>query len=168
MQQSLYGFTGIITDSETGDPLEAEIRISGHDQDESQVYSSLPVGDYHRPIKEGTYQVTFSREEYYPQTIEVSVTDDETTVLDVQLVPIGIGYEEYDAENSVNIYPNPFSNQLSFEVKKPMDVDIFSVDGRLIRKVSLQSGTTSINLESLKAGVYIVKAGNESYRIVKK
>jgi hypothetical protein len=128
----------------------------------------LPVGDYHRPIKGGTYQVTFSKEEYYPQTIEVNVTDDETIVLDVQLVTIGIGFEEYEAGNSVRIYPNPFSSQLSFEVKETMDVGIFSIDGRLIRELQLQSGTTNIDLGSLKAGVYMIKAGNESYRIIKK
>ena len=168
MQQSLNGFAGVITDSETGDPLDAQVYITGHDQDESQVYSSLPVGDYHRPIKEGTYQVTFSKEEYYPQTIEVSATDNETNIVDVQLVPIGIGYDEFSAEDSFHMYPNPFSEQITFDVKESTEVKIFSVDGRLLSRYDLQKGTSNIELGFLNSGVYIVKAGNKSYRIVKK
>ncbi len=168
MEQSLNGFTGIITDSENGDPLEAQVFIGGHDQDESQVYSSLPVGDYHRPIKEGTYNVSFLKEGYYPQTIEVSVTDDESMLLDVQLVPVGIGYEEINAEDSFHIYPNPFSKLVTFDVSEATEVQIFTVDGKLLRKFNLQSGNTNKDLGGLKAGIYIVKAGNRSYRIVKK
>ena len=46
------------------------------------------VGDYHRPIKAGTYSVTYSKSGYYPQTISVTVADHQTVTQDVQLVPM--------------------------------------------------------------------------------
>jgi len=48
MEQSLYGIHGIVTDANTGQPLEVEIFILNHDVDSSWVYSILPLGIYHR------------------------------------------------------------------------------------------------------------------------
>ncbi len=85
MNQCLYGIHGTVTDRATGQPLDATITIEGHDDEYSFVQSHLPAGDYHRPIKGGTYQMTFTKNGYYPQTHTVTVADGETIVLDVQL-----------------------------------------------------------------------------------
>jgi PKD repeat protein len=85
MNQCLYGIHGTVTDAANGQPLEATITIESHDDAYSIVHSHLPAGDYHRPIKGGTYQVTFAKNGYYPQTHTVTVADGETIVLDVQL-----------------------------------------------------------------------------------
>ncbi len=57
MEQALYGFHGIITNGCTGEPMVAKIELVGHDRDGSEVYSSADVGDYHRPVYAGTYDV---------------------------------------------------------------------------------------------------------------
>ena len=85
MNQSLYGIHGIVTDASTGQPLEATITIESHDDTYSVVHSHLPAGDYHRPIKGGTYQVTYAKNGYYPQTHTITVADGETVIFDVQL-----------------------------------------------------------------------------------
>ena len=89
MEQCLYGIHGTVTDAETGLPIEVTVSIAGHDHHGSEVSSHLPMGDYHRPIKGGTYDVTYSAYGYEPQTITVSVNDYETVTQDVQLVPDG-------------------------------------------------------------------------------
>lgn len=89
MEQCLNGIHGTITDAETGLPVEATVSIVGHDNHGSEVSSHLPAGDYHRPIKGGTYNVTYSAYGYESQTITVSVNDNEAVTKDVQLVPIG-------------------------------------------------------------------------------
>lgn len=101
MEQALYGFRGIITDAYTGDPLNnAQIFIEDHDEDESQVYSTLPIGNYHRPVKAGSYDVTFSRNGYYPQTIaNLTTTDENILIRDVQLVPVGAFEADFEADN---------------------------------------------------------------------
>jgi hypothetical protein len=62
MEQCLYGFRGIVTDACTGSALsDVRVEILGHDEDNTHVFSSAPVGNYHRPIYAGTYNVTFSK-----------------------------------------------------------------------------------------------------------
>ena len=89
MEQCLNGIHGTITDAETGEPIEATVSIVGHDHHGSEVSSHLPAGDYHRPIKGGTYDVTYSAYGYESQTITITVNDNEAVTQDVQLVPDG-------------------------------------------------------------------------------
>ena len=87
MEQCLNGIHGTVTDAETGAPIEATISIEGHDHHGSEVSSHLPAGDYHRVIKGGTYDVTYSAYGYVSQTHTLSVNDYEAIRHDVQLVP---------------------------------------------------------------------------------
>lgn len=87
LEQSLYGIQGIVTDSVTGEPLEAEIRILNHEADSSWTYSHLPHGDYYRYVYEGTYDIEVTAYGYYPKTFEnVVVQNRQLTTLDVELV----------------------------------------------------------------------------------
>ncbi|HKK40418.1 MAG TPA: M14 family zinc carboxypeptidase [Cryomorphaceae bacterium] len=86
MEQSLFGLRGLITDASTGEPLVANVSIPNHDMDNSDVFSRLPVGNYHRYLHQGIYDVTFSAEGYESQTVAVSIANDESTVLDVALI----------------------------------------------------------------------------------
>ncbi|MBQ3709587.1 MAG: carboxypeptidase regulatory-like domain-containing protein [Bacteroidales bacterium] len=85
MNQCLYGIHGTVTDQNTKQPLEATITITGHDDEYSVVGSHLPAGDFHRPIKAGTYTLTFTANGYYPHQETVTVADGETVELNVQL-----------------------------------------------------------------------------------
>ena len=89
MEQSLYGIRGIVTDSITGVPLKAKIEITGHDLDSSHVYSNLPIGNYHRHIFQGNYNLTFSKNGYYPKTINATILNNDIVIEDVQLLPFG-------------------------------------------------------------------------------
>ncbi len=86
LEESLYGFHGTVTDSVTGQPLVATVTITGHDKDGSSVTSHMPAGDYHRPIKAGTYTVTYAANGYYPKSYTLTVADHQTTIQDVKLV----------------------------------------------------------------------------------
>lgn len=88
MEQCLNGIHGTITDAETGEAIEATVFIAGHDHHGSEVSSHLPAGDYHRPIKGGTYNVTYSAYGYEPQTISISINDNEAVYQNVQLTTI--------------------------------------------------------------------------------
>jgi hypothetical protein len=85
MNQCIYGIHGTVTDAANGQPLHATVTITNHDDAFSIVESHLPAGDYHRPIKGGTYDVTFTCSGYYPQTFTITVSDYETVIQDVQL-----------------------------------------------------------------------------------
>ncbi len=60
LEMALYGIRGIVTDQSSGDPVFAMIEVIGHDQDSSQVVTDPDVGDYHRMIEAGTYDLIYS------------------------------------------------------------------------------------------------------------
>lgn len=86
LEEVTYGVRGIVTDTVTGEPLKAQVYISNHDQDSSMVFSSLPVGNYHRFLKAGTYNLTFIADGYLPKTYRNVVISDKNVVrLDARL-----------------------------------------------------------------------------------
>ncbi len=88
IQQAMEGVHGIVTDSITDEPLEATVFIENHDIDNSQVYSKLPNGDYHRLLKAGEWDLKFSAEGYKSKTITVNLAQDERIDLNVELVSL--------------------------------------------------------------------------------
>ncbi len=90
MQESLYGVRGIITDSCSGLPIRAKVWVNSYDQanDSSQVYSALPVGNYHKYMIAGTYSITYSAPGYTSKTITgVTLANSAATVRNIQLAP---------------------------------------------------------------------------------
>jgi len=89
LQNALYGIHGLVTDAVTGLPLAATIWVLGHDADSSRVFTDPDVGDYHRQIAPGTYNIRFSAVGYIPDTVYgVVVGAYQTTTVNVQLQPI--------------------------------------------------------------------------------
>ena len=88
LEKAFYGIHGIITDYETGLPLEAFVKISDHDIDSSEVRTDPEVGDYHRLLQAGTYDFQFIAEGYVSQTVtDVTLaTDTSKVTLDIALV----------------------------------------------------------------------------------
>ena len=148
LEQSLYGIRGIITNSETGDAIEAKIEISGHDDDNSFVYSTLPIGNYHRLIYEGTYDVTISAPCYVSQTLtNVSVTNFQTTLLDVQLVPTGFA-SEFEA------------NDTSIQVGETIDFSDISCGNATSWSWTFEGGTPSTSNDQYPTGIVYNTVGN--------
>ncbi|HOP07923.1 MAG TPA: M14 family zinc carboxypeptidase [candidate division Zixibacteria bacterium] len=86
LEEALYGIRGIVTDAATGLPVAATIEVLNHDIDSSYVYTDPDVGDYHRMIEAGSWDLQFTAVGYLPQTIYgVSAVDGATTTLDVQM-----------------------------------------------------------------------------------
>lgn len=152
-----HGIHGIVTDSVTGEPLQALVYIANHDLDHSYVETTLPHGDYHRPIKAGQYAVTYSADGYNSKTIVTNVLDGEKLVQNVQLSkPVGI--EEY--EHRVSVYPNPAQDIVNVEVagiEAIQSIDLYDLQGRNISRMctsSLQWAT--VNVADLPSGTYFL------------
>jgi len=87
LKEAMYGIRGVITDQTTGNPVNAKVMITGHDNNGSEVYSYSTTGEYYRPVKAGTYTLEFSAPCYQTQTISgVAITDHASVVLNVQLI----------------------------------------------------------------------------------
>jgi len=174
MEQCLYGIHGRVTDSVTGEPLEAEVVILTHDHHGSAVSSHLPAGDYHRPIKGGTYEVTYSCEGYYSKTLTLTVADWETLVQDVQLVPVGYGVEEGGPSTSSTglvVYPNPANGVLFVETRRATSLPnqtyrITNVMGQTLLTGQITAETQQINVSSLPQGMYFITIADETRKFV--
>lgn len=89
MENSLYGVRGIVTDAVTSLPIAATISVLGHDKDNSQVLTDPDVGDYHRMIEAGTYNLVFSADGYFADTVYgVTAVDQQSTTVNAALTPL--------------------------------------------------------------------------------
>jgi len=115
IQQASYGISGIVTDMETGDPLEAMVFIEGHDIDSSMVFADPANGFYQRLLDEGTYDLTFSAPGRYPVTIEgITVTKYNTVTVNAEL-DAGSLIPEFSATSTSVSLGSPVSfSDLSF------------------------------------------------------
>ncbi|QTA93843.1 Peptidase M14 domain-containing protein [Desulfonema magnum] len=85
MEWSLRGVRGVITDSVTGQPLNATVTVVSIAHD---VFTDPDAGDYHRLLLPGTYDIRFSADGYQTQTVqEVIVGSGNATQLNVAMVP---------------------------------------------------------------------------------
>ena len=176
MEQALFGIRGIVTDSITGFPLSAKVEITGHDIDSSHVYSSLPVGNYHRYLYQGNYNLTFSKLGYYPKTIAASIQNNATIVQDVQLVPMGpVALTNLNSAVFLQASPNP-ANQLvnisynSTEFTIQNQLFLWDDLGRVVQKISLigNSGSIELSTDHLPSGMYYYGFSGMHYSSCKK
>ena len=87
IEQCLNGVHGFVYDAVTLQPIEGvSVTVENHDALGSSV-SSHTIGDFHRPIKGGTYTFTFAKQGYYSQSVQVTVADGERENLTIYLEP---------------------------------------------------------------------------------
>ncbi len=85
VETALIGVRGIVTDSMTGLPLSATVRVVGRDH---PIYTDPVAGNYHRMLLPGTYDLVFEVDGYDPITVTgVGVNAGSATRLDVQFGP---------------------------------------------------------------------------------
>ncbi|HLP05039.1 MAG TPA: T9SS type A sorting domain-containing protein [Paludibacter sp.] len=72
------------------------------------------------------------------------------------------------AINVLNVYPNPVSAELSVVLKESQAIGIYNVLGQLLLQKELNAGVNILDVGALNKGLLLLKAGNETIRIVKK
>ena len=70
-------------------------------------------------------------------------------------------------ENSFNIYPNPATTSIIIEGAEEGMARIFDMTGRCVKEVNVVDNTT-VNLEDLNKGVYIININNKVEKLVVK
>lgn len=71
------------------------------------------------------------------------------------------------SEKNRAIYPNPTKGPLTIQTDKASETGIYSQEGKLIRKVATQKGTNETDISDLPKGVYFIRTGNESTKVIK-
>lgn len=83
---------------------------------------------------------------------------------------VSVSENEIKNEPFIKAYPNPTNDKLNLEwkIKEANDIAIYSLDGRKVFNTVILSGQNSkaVDVSELNAGVYIVKIGNQSAKII--
>jgi len=76
---------------------------------------------------------------------------------------------ENDFLKNVSIYPNPIKdNDLNIKTRTPLHIEIYNVLGKLILTSKVDAYNKTVNVSSLKQGVYLIKLNSEQGSITKK
>lgn len=76
----------------------------------------------------------------------------------------GIGQEE-EISQSWNVYPNPSKGVITVESQRVQSCEIYSVEGKLVRREMLEIGANRLELD-LPKGLYLVRVGTDFKRLL--
>jgi PKD repeat protein len=68
----------------------------------------------------------------------------------------GIEEDNY-LNNTVSVYPNPVSGNLTIETKKGLDLVIYNAVGAIVYTAQMPTGKSGIDMTQFQAGVYTLK-----------
>jgi hypothetical protein len=178
MEQSLFGIQGMIKDEDTGEPLQATIRIQGHDKLGSQILSDGSTGYFARLIKPGTWNLEISADGYEDlQISDVESVRDKARWLDIELRSL-----DSDIRNRQSQKISGIAFLTGSELNLPVNnagvhgIYIYDLKGMLVHqyyKNYPSAGRYMYSLEGigLLSGVYILKiitpVDIQSYKIFK-
>ncbi len=87
MEQACKGVHGVVYDAQTEQTIQGvTVSVLNHDIHNSHV-TTHSVGDFHRPIKGGTYTFVFDKEGYERKFVDVTIADGQRIDLTVNLIP---------------------------------------------------------------------------------
>jgi len=165
MEQSTFGLRGTVKDSVTGWPVRAEVYAVLHELDSSWVYSALPNGNYHRLLHAGNYTIRYTAPGYNTKVIyNVSITNRLATVLDVALVPNGVGGIDNPVINRmIEIYPIPVTgNYIYYNSELTVNqITIYDLSGQELCRYEVVPASRRFDLKSLHSGMYFIRFDTE-------
>jgi len=72
-------------------------------------------------------------------------------------------------ESSISVYPNPAHNVLHIAgVAENTTIHIFNITGALVQSAIAQEKETELNVSALGSGMYILQAGNQAVKFIKR
>lgn len=136
------------------------------------MYSFLPSGKYHRPIKSGAYSVTYSAPGYHSKTLPITIFSDSLIIQNVELVPTNHAVNESLLDPYITLFPNPSSNFIIVDdhsgTTTPKLYSIFDIKGNKIYESTNSEATITIPLNNIKSGIYFLTLKIENQMVVRK
>lgn len=145
MEECFYGVNGKVKDSLTGAELDSVmVFVDYHDDQTSFVYSKTG-GYYFRPLHQGSYSLTFSKQGYVSRTFNVNLADREQKTLNVSLVS-GVGLSDVEERNEVlNIFPNPCLSQFEVVSSSNGSYQILNLESKRLMEGKIAAGRNIID-----------------------
>lgn len=172
---------GFVRDAATNVAIDAAT-ITVSSTDDSYQTSETPFGShFSMMIPEGTYNVSCEAAGYQvAQVTGLVIAADQNTQYSFYLMPVDqITGIENDFSNTLQVYPNPFTNKLNISFSNMQDqilsIDIQDIQGRVVKGFgsSFLSGQKNIQLDvsNLIPGLYFynitTSSNNFSGKIIK-
>ena len=109
MEQCRNGVHGVVYDASTGQTIQGvTISVLNHDISYSYV-TTHEVGDFHRPIKGGSYTFIFDKDGYARKFVDVTVADGQRVDLTVNLTPSSATKTEcFEQVAAANMVAGPY------------------------------------------------------------
>ncbi len=83
-----------------------------------------------------------------------------------------IGNTEFQPESEWSIYPNPVKDQIHLSIPdaytSPLTVEIYNVNGKLVRQEILEDSTIIQNLADLDSGVYLLRVVSDQGLVIRR
>ncbi|MBK8584523.1 MAG: T9SS type A sorting domain-containing protein [Bacteroidetes bacterium] len=82
-----------------------------------------------------------------------------------------VNFNNYKNESSFQIFPNPATNTVEFLIdhftRNEIELNIYNIDGRFVKKIKMTSSYTSLNTDSFERGIYMVRMNDGLSAITK-
>jgi hypothetical protein len=132
------GITGHIYDTETGEPLSAEVVINGYYDHRVPPRSSDPLyGRFTRIVKPGSYDIEVYKDGFTPYYLnDVIVTNN--TLTDITIYMDRLERDSYIQYNDplIAVYPNPAHNVILIKLQNPSlfnTLKVCDISGRIVK-----------------------------------
>ena len=145
MESALFGLRGVITDCITGEPIVAEVIIPSHDMDNSSVFSQAELGNFHRYLDNGIYEVEIRADGYETATQTIEVEDGETVIWEAAICALQSSTKNQESPlwtfrqtESEILIVGPINNETT--------IGLYEMTGRLIKTVKGNSRLPIVDL----------------------
>ncbi len=68
----------------------------------------------------------------------------------------------------VKAYPNPFTDYIMVQTPVATSASVYSLQGSLLISASLEAGQNRIDTSALPSGLYLVRIGSETVKMIRK
>lgn len=168
LENATYGIHGGVVDINTKKPVAARVFITGHDKDNSQVFSDTLAGSFTRLIAPGSWDLLFTANGYRDTLISnILVSEGQKTLLNVEMKPIPV--------NIPLLYPNPVSQSLKIilpeNISGEVNITIFNQSGIKMTDFNTKAVLgipVVIDVSHMAAGLYNILITNRVKKISNK
>jgi hypothetical protein len=74
---------------------------------------------------------------------------------------------EASKDLTIELYPNPVTNELNIDCSNDCKIIMYNLMGQIITEVSLNEGQNLFSMNSLPAGIYILRSGQQFFKVLK-
>ena len=149
-----------------GPDLQVLVSMDYDGQDEPGEYTWLDItdvfdfstGDYEW-VESGTFVIDEIIPGHYHFAFKYTSTNEAAASWEIDYVKlIGKGTTSVNENNiqSVNLYPNPAREQVSFMLESDAQVSVFDMTGRKVSEMNATAGEAQLNVSQLESGVYFI------------